>query len=70
MLGSLPVPTKVPHRYLSGRLVHVEAEGRSHTGHRAPLQRVGQGLGQLALEGVQDLGANDAGWVGGGEGHQ
>src|SRR3712207_746487 len=41
-----------------GRLIDVETNRRAHPDHRAPQQRVGEGLGHLVAKGVDYLGAD------------
>src|SRR5918997_3039707 len=69
--GALLAPAQVLYGYPGGCLVHVEAHRGAEPDHRAPEQHIGEGLGQLMMEGVEDLGAQEAGLDGGGraEGH-
>src|SRR5829696_3187555 len=56
---ALLAPAEVLHGDLGGGLVHVEADPRAESRHRAPKQHVGEGLGHLTLESVQDLSPYD-----------
>src|SRR5918998_3311108 len=70
-LRAVLAPAEVFHGYPRRRLVHVESHARPHPDHRTPEHDVGEGLGQLAAEGVEHLGTYDAALDGGGgtEGH-
>src|SRR5918997_3698577 len=70
-LRAVLAPAEVFNAYPRRRLVHVESHARPHPDHRTPEHDVGEGLGQLAAEGVEHLGTYDAALDGGGgtEGH-
>src|SRR5918997_5038373 len=59
-LRAVLAPAEVLNGYPCRSLVNVEAHARPNPDHRASEQRVGEGLSQLATEGVQHLGTYDA----------
>src|SRR5215210_2105274 len=65
-LGAFLVPTQMPHGDFGCGLINIEPDPRSQPDHRASQEHVGEGLGHLPPESVENLGADETTLDGGG----